>query len=163
MPAPLDFSVSHSGDLVGLAVATSQGGDRRSRAVGLDVERIAPVADGAAPDIVLSPAERDAFDPLEAAAQIPAFFRYWVRKEAVLKATGEGLAVPMTHLTVSRPDQPPRLAEWQGRPAFPACVSLHDLTARSGYAAALALVGRDVAVVERDAAGLISEAQLLTA
>jgi 4'-phosphopantetheinyl transferase len=154
--AALDFSVSHSGDLIALAVTRDKAGDGMRRAVGVDVEQIAHVPDGPPADAVLSPRERIAFDRLEAGTRTTAFFRYWVRKEALLKATGDGLAVAMTRLTVSAPDQPPRLVHWQGRPDLPAGASLHDLQARPGYAAALALVGHDAVVVCRDATELMT-------
>lgn len=152
----LDFSLSHSGAVIALAIARSRAGDRGPRAVGIDVELVAQAVAAEAPvDIVLSQAERIAFRRLDASVKPVAFFRYWVRKEAVLKATGDGLAVPMTRLTVSGPDQPPRLAAWEGRPSFPAAVALHDLHAGSGYAAALAIVGQDCAVSSHDASGLV--------
>ena len=84
-----------------------------------------------------------------------AFFRYWVRKEAVLKATGDGLSIPLTQLTVSGPDQPPELCGWIGRPLLPGIVTMYDLDAAPSYAAALALVGRDATVQEWDAAVLL--------
>lgn len=158
MRAGLDFSVSHSGDMVVFAVTRSRAGDGARRAVGVDVELIsAAVADEAPVGIVLSAAERKAFSMLDAREQPKAFFRYWVRKEAVLKATGDGLAVPMTDLTVTAPDQAARLAHWQGRPDLPARVSVHDLGARPGYAAAIAFAGRDAAVASYDATELITE------
>ena len=40
------------------------------------------------------------------------FFRYWVAKEAVLKATGDGLRTPMTALSMSPADEPPVLVDW---------------------------------------------------
>jgi 4'-phosphopantetheinyl transferase len=160
----VDFSVSHSGDVIGLAIARSQDGGGATRLVGLDVELMDPATAKEAPvDVVLSAPEHLSYRKLDAAARPAAFFRYWVRKEAVLKATGEGLRVPMTHLTMSAPDQPPWLAEWQGRPGYPAQVSMHDLRARPGYAAALALVGLDAIVIYRDAAGLMSDPGMLPA
>jgi 4'-phosphopantetheinyl transferase len=154
----VDFSVSHAGDVIGLAIARSHDGTGARRTVGLDVELMDAAAAREAPvDIVLSAAEHLAYRRLDAAARPTAFFRSWVRKEAVLKATGDGLRVSMTHLTMSAFDQPPRLTAWQGRPGYPALVSMHDLPARPGYLATLALVGRDARVVCHDAAGLISE------
>jgi 4'-phosphopantetheinyl transferase len=157
--AALDFSISHSGDLIALAVTRNDAGARR--AVGLDVEQICAAIAGEAPvDIALSPAELIEFDQLSITAQPMAFFRYWVRKEAVLKATGDGLRVPMTHLTLSGPDQPPRLTEWQGRPAFPDSVAIHDLEVKPGYAAALAIIGCDAVVACHDSALLVGKPQL---
>jgi 4'-phosphopantetheinyl transferase len=162
--AAIDFSVSHSGDVIGLAITRSLAAGGASRLVGLDVELInAATAKEAPVDMVLSATEHLSYRKLDVATRPTAFFRYWVRKEALLKATGEGLRVPMTHLTMSAPDQPPRLAEWQGRPGYPALVSMHDLPARPGYAAAVALVGRDAAVICHDAAELINDSGLLSA
>jgi 4'-phosphopantetheinyl transferase len=156
----VDFSVSHSGDIVGLAVAGNPGGSDRPEPggtrVGLDVEQIAVLPEDPA-DLVLSAAELRAFGHLGAAVRPAAFFRYWVRKEALLKATGDGLLVAMTDVTVSPPDQAPRLTEWRGRPGFPDRVALHDLRAPSGYAAAVAFVDGNPAVKNHDAAELVSE------
>ena len=94
----IEFSVSHAGERV--VVALTRGGP-----VGVDVESLHRRADvdTLAPH-VLSQAERDARGGDDADAT--RFLRYWTRKEAVLKATGDGLNAPMTELTVSDPDQP---------------------------------------------------------
>jgi 4'-phosphopantetheinyl transferase len=142
------FSVSHSGDLVGVAFGIASG-------IGLDVERVAPPrADGLA-DAVLSPAERAEFDRSDPARRGHDFFRYWVRKEAVLKATGEGLRVPLPNLTISPADQAPRLVQWSGRPDAAARFALYDLDCDPGHAASLAIIGERPQVREYDAAGLI--------
>jgi 4'-phosphopantetheinyl transferase len=157
--AALDFSISHSGDLIALAVTRNEAGARR--AVGVDVEQISAAIAGEAPvDIALSPAEVVEFGQLSITARPMAFFRYWVRKEAVLKATGDGLRVPMTQLTLSGPDQPPRLIAWQGRPGFSGSVTIHDLEVKPGYAAALAIIGRDAVVSCHDAAVLVGMPRL---
>jgi 4'-phosphopantetheinyl transferase len=142
------FSVAHSGDLVGVAFATAP-------AVGLDVERIAPPrADGLA-DAVLSPQERAEFDRLDPGRRGRDFFRYWVRKEAVVKATGEGLRVPLRDLTVSAAGEPARLVGWAGRPDAPGRFALYDLEGGPGHAACLAVIGARPAVREYDAGALI--------
>jgi 4'-phosphopantetheinyl transferase len=153
--ADLDVSVSHSAELVAVAVTRVSAGGLARRSVGVDVEREVPLAGQELDDIVLSPAERLAFDALDGQARQQAFFRYWVRKEAVLKATGDGLAVSPAELTVSAPDQPPRLCDWRARPGLVGRVWMHDLDAPPGYAASLALVGRDAVVLECDAAALM--------
>ena len=92
LPGGPGFSLTHSGRLVGVAV-------RPDGPVGLDVEQVRDVADlSALAEHVRSPAERArAADAVDA----PAFFRTWTRKEALLKATGEGLATPMATLTLA--------------------------------------------------------------
>ena len=81
----LHFNVSHSGDLALYAV-TQEG------PVGIDVEQMRPVSDldGVA-DVVMSPRERAAFAALDESDRPDFFHSTWVRKEAYLKASGDGL------------------------------------------------------------------------
>jgi 4'-phosphopantetheinyl transferase len=152
----LDFSVSHSGDLIAVAVVRDRRHDGPAdRAVGVDVEQVVALREPSLPRTVLSAAEYAAFDRCQADSKVTAFFRYWVRKEAVLKATGDGLTVPLSQLTVSGPDRPAALQTWPERPHLPATVTMHDLYARPGYAAAVALIGRAAEVREWDAATLL--------
>lgn len=95
-PPPLLLSIAHSGSLAALAVT-------RTGAVGVDVEG---GANGRRSGLRI--AERR-FAPEEVAALLAApehertavFLRIWTRKEAYLKATGEGLARPMSSFAVS--------------------------------------------------------------
>jgi 4'-phosphopantetheinyl transferase len=56
----------------------------------------------------MTPAERRRLDSLEASARVRAAAECWVRKEAYLKACGDGLTVPLTSVDVSDA-QPARL------------------------------------------------------
>lgn len=79
--------------------------------VGVDVEEIDAVAAHPVADVLLSPGERAAGHPLDAES----LTRTWVRKEALLKATGHGLHVPPSAVTLSLPgDGEPRLLAWDG-------------------------------------------------
>lgn len=127
------FSVSHSGGRVAAAV-TGAG------PVGVDVEARAPITDGLAPR-VLAPEELADFETLDAPSQAAAFFTYWVRKEAVLKATGDGLRVPMPHLRVSDWRGPAALRSFKDRPGLG--MRLFDLAVSDGYAAAVAVMADD--------------------
>jgi 4'-phosphopantetheinyl transferase len=128
--ADLELSVSHSGDLI--AVAAANGAP-----LGVDVERNDGRRDTEAlARFILGEAERP-----EAAADPRAFLRAWTRKEAVTKATGDGLRVPFTQVIVSGADEPPRVIAWP-YPEPPDRVSLFDLDAADGYLAALAVIGR---------------------
>jgi len=107
----IELSVSHSGDWVGLAIGTAP--------VGLDVEQIDPKldVDGVA-RMSLAPEE---LAELAGAADKPrAFARYWTRKEALLKATGDGIA-GLQSVVVSAPDQPGAVVRWEGHDG-PACL-----------------------------------------
>lgn len=121
---PVTVSMSSSGSWVAAAVRV---GDRD---VGIDVQSVDEVAAGPVADLL---GRREvAFGAIELS-------RIWARKEAVLKATGDGLRVSPSDLVVSAPDAPPRLLSWRGRELPP--VSLHDLDAPTGYVAALAVLG----------------------
>lgn len=137
----LAFSVSHSGDVVGVAFTGAP-------AVGLDVEQINPARAQGLAASALSATERQDFERVHPDHRGSAFFRYWVRKEAVLKATSEGLRVPLQDLTVSGADQPPRVLGWVGRPDAPARFTLRDLDARPGHAASVAVIGARPAIPE---------------
>ena len=82
------------------------------------------------------------------------FFRSWSRKEALVKATGDGLSVPLNEVVVDDAAAGPRLVAYPGRPRLAA--RLFDLERRDGYAAALAvLTAAPVEVVERSALNLL--------
>lgn len=83
--AGLAFNVSNSGDLALCAVT-------RGGPVGIDLEQVRPMADldGVA-ELVLGPNERAAFAALGESDRLRLFHAAWTRKEAYLKARGEGL------------------------------------------------------------------------
>jgi 4'-phosphopantetheinyl transferase len=83
----LRFSCSSSGDLALVAVA-------RGRRVGIDVERLRPVADalGIARSLLASE-EHTALLALSGAERDAAFLRAWTRIEARVKVCGAGLAM----------------------------------------------------------------------
>ncbi len=129
----LRVSVSHSGRHV--VVALCEGAD-----VGIDVERVNPVSSLVrAADRVLSPAELDRLPP-PGPDRLAACFTTWSRKESVLKATGDGMRVPMPMLTVSAPDQPARLLDFVGRPELVGRSTIADLSPGPGYVAAVTVL-----------------------
>ncbi len=145
----LELSLSHSGDRVVVAIA-------RAVAIGVDVERVdaEKVSDGLIAS-ALDTAERRELERLPRPSRVPGFLRYWSRKEAVLKATGDGLAVAPAAIRVSSPLQPPCVLRGQQalRDAWP--IRMHDLDAGAGHVAALASVGAPLAVRNHDAAYLL--------
>jgi 4'-phosphopantetheinyl transferase len=132
----LQFNVSHSGDLVlvGLAVG---------RAIGIDIERIrTDVAVERIAERFFSPRERAALATLEPSRQIDCFFACWTRKEAYIKAHGEGLSLPLDGFDVSLlPAEEPRLLETRPEPAEAQRWVLRELDVGPGYRAALAVEG----------------------
>ena len=134
LPGGPGFSLSHSGDLVGVAV-------RPGAAVGLDVEQVRDIADlPALAAHVWSPTER-ARDGTPGPA---AFFRTWTRKEAVLKAAGDGLATPMADITLAADGG---IVAWPDRGSW----WLRDLSPAPDHPAAVAGPGADAPeIVEAD-------------
>ncbi|MEZ7003797.1 4'-phosphopantetheinyl transferase superfamily protein [Streptomyces sp. AD55] len=102
------FSLSHAGDFVVLAVC-----DRGSP--GVDVEQPGRRDFARLAGRVLSRAEARDFSALPAGLLDWAGCRYWTRKEALLKATGHGLSLPMREITVTRPGRAAALLDWTGR------------------------------------------------
>jgi len=125
----LQASVSHSGDVVAVAV-TGAG------PVGVDVEADRAIDFSAVTGSVCTPAERACVTGLDD------FYAYWTRKEAVLKATGDGLRRPMTDLSMAPPGSPPVLLAL-GSDAAPAC-RMADISAGDGYHAAVAVLTGDL-------------------
>jgi 4'-phosphopantetheinyl transferase len=158
----LELSLSHTDGWVICAVS-------RTGRVGVDIEERAPaprVRDGLA-DRILTPAEAVVYRSLpEGAGRNAGFCAYWARKEAVLKADGRGLRVPLSALDVSRPDEPPALLSAPPLPGA-AVTTLHTLHGPAGpierplpQARVLAHIGttsahRTVTVVEAHAGDLL--------
>ncbi len=126
------FNLAHADALIVCAVA-SQG------EVGVDVERVRPLAGMRLAARYFSARERAALERLSPAEQKRAFFRLWVRKEAYSKARGQGLALPLTAFDVTVTDAPPRLLADRCHPHDAGQWSLRDLMPpHNGYVAALA-------------------------
>ena len=108
--------------------------------VGVDVESHSVIADanrfGQLDRILLTPAERQLLG--EIGDRVGSLTRWWVRKEAVLKASGEGLTVEPATLLMSAPNEAPRLLGWRGR-SVPA-LWMSDLDVGTGYEAAVVVV-----------------------
>jgi 4'-phosphopantetheinyl transferase len=83
-PSAPCFNLSHSGALVAVAVAR--------REVGVDIEQLRPVAhrDGVA-ERIMNPDELARYQALDDVARSDFLLWVWARKEALVKATGEGI------------------------------------------------------------------------
>jgi 4'-phosphopantetheinyl transferase len=143
-------SLSHSGDRAAVAVAWHT-------AIGVDVEAVT-LRGADLPLTALSGAERDQLASLPPTDRLSAFIRYWTRKEATVKATGDGLLAPPERITMSPPDEPPELRGWVDRPRPRSPIFLTDLDPGPRYRAALATLGRPLRVAVRDAAPLLAAA-----
>jgi 4'-phosphopantetheinyl transferase len=94
---PLHFNLSHSRHLALLAVC-------RTCPVGVDVERIRPIPelDEIAANFFSMQENALLADASGTEKKLEAFFRVWTRKEAYLKATGEGIALQLGQVDCSR-------------------------------------------------------------
>jgi 4'-phosphopantetheinyl transferase len=124
----LEVSISHSGDWVVLAVT-------EGAPVGVDVEELRDASVDELAGICFSPDELATFRALPADSRRGAFFTYWARKEAVVKATGKGMTVPMTKLTLTAHDEPPRLVASATTEVDPAVTHMTDLDRGPDYRA----------------------------
>src|SRR5271157_1774044 len=94
-PFDLRFNVSHT---EGLALLAFVG----KREIGIDVEKIRPQPDAAKlAERFFSTRERRDLAHLSGSDLQKAFFRCWSRKEAYIKARGDGLSLPLNQFDVS--------------------------------------------------------------
>jgi len=130
------FNVSHAGGSALYAVT-------RGREVGIDLERVrADRLSSQGAKRILSPNEQVELSKLPVARQPAAWFRYWTRKEAYVKARGTGLFHPLHQIDMSpesngilsipaAPDEQASTSRW----------TIVDFDLGAEYVAALALEG----------------------
>ena len=132
----LSFNMSDSGELAVYAFTLSE----TSPTIGIDVEQIEPaVAQERISEHFFSAYEIATLRALPAAERIHGFFNCWTRKEAYLKATGDGLTLPLDQFDVSlTPGEPAELLRAAGGIDTSHWV-LHELKVGCGYTAAVAV------------------------
>lgn len=134
---PLKFNLAHSGSFAAYAFAVGC-------EVGVDIEEVRPVPDQE--NIVrrfFSAEECEEWLELEPSQRDYAFFRCWTRKEAYIKALGDGLSIPLDSFRVSlQPGVPPRLIHAAGESTPASRWSLCSLAPAEGYVGSLALPAR---------------------
>ncbi len=132
------FNVSHSGGVALMAFT-------RVREIGVDIEHLRPDVDlESIAGRFFSAEEQKQFSALSAEDKGEAFFRCWTRKEAYIKATGDGLSLPLNQFDVAltptrdncllatRPDST-EASRWL----------LKEVPGGTGYVAALCVRGAD--------------------
>ncbi|HEY9619870.1 MAG TPA: 4'-phosphopantetheinyl transferase superfamily protein [Crinalium sp.] len=128
----LRFNLSHSHGLTLYAFTVHQ-------QIGVDIEYIRATPD--AEQIVnsyFSEQEKATFSRLSPDQQSIAFFNGWTRKEAYLKAIGDGLAHPLNQIEVTlTPDEPATLRSLTKQPQCSDRWLLQNINVNANYAAAL--------------------------
>lgn len=124
----LCFNVSHSQGMALYAIALN-------RPVGIDVEQIRPIDADQIASRFFTPNEYAALCALPPEKRQDAFFRLWTHKEALVKATGEGLhGLKQTDIAFLLNPQAtqPNLQNW----------FLHQIELDSRYKGAIAIQGK---------------------
>lgn len=133
-PGGIQFNMAHSGALAAIAIT-------RDVAIGVDIELVHPIEE--IPELVsqfFSQRESALFQVLPEAKRLEAFFNLWTRKEAWLKATGEGIGHLLNQVEVTfEPGRPARLLNlplgYTGRGNW----TLHHLVPLHSFVAAMAI------------------------
>jgi len=131
----LHWSVSHSGEIILVAFTVNA-------LVGVDVEWIRPFISYDTTHIIegiLTEKEAVHLSNLPKKERLKGILSYWTRKEAVLKATGEGLNTSPQKVEVSGPYQKPVLKKFEGHQDLLSQCVLMDFFLHPEYQASLAI------------------------
>jgi 4'-phosphopantetheinyl transferase len=111
--------------------------------VGIDVERLREIPEmEQIAQRFFSSDEWAALTSLLPGERLLSFYLAWTRKEAYVKAVGDGLHIPLGSFSVTlRPREPARLVRFDQDAALARDWQIHNLEAPAGYAAALAYCG----------------------
>jgi 4'-phosphopantetheinyl transferase len=132
------FNISHSGGIALFAFA-------HRREIGVDVEQVRRDFDvEAIARRFFSPREQAELAAFPAEERVDAFFRCWTRKEAYIKATGDGLSLPLTQFDVSlAAGETCALLETRPEASEAGRWLLQEVPGGPEYIAALCVRGRD--------------------
>lgn len=135
---PLRFNLSHSHGFALLAVT-------HEREVGIDIEKVRPeVATEQIAEEFFSESEVRTLRSLPEGEQTSAFFNCWTRKEAYIKARGEGLSFPLDRFDVSlAPGEPAALLRTADDPAEAKLWRMENIDPYPGYKGAIVVLGHD--------------------
>ncbi|MDA0746277.1 MAG: 4'-phosphopantetheinyl transferase superfamily protein [bacterium] len=133
----LHFNLSHSGGLGLLALV-------RGQRIGADVEQIREkVRHEQIANRFFSSGEVEALGRLPQPQRVVAFFTCWTRKEAYIKAIGEGLSCPLDRFDVSVvPGEPAELLCVRGDPGATTQWTMRALDLGPGYVGAVVVEGK---------------------
>jgi 4'-phosphopantetheinyl transferase len=138
---PLRFNVSHSGAWALIAMTLEH-------RIGVDVEQVRQLEN--IDDLArnsFSKVELDVYQHLPGEQRTQAFFHAWTRKEAFIKACGEGLSRPLTDFDVSlAPQDPVQVLQVAGDPTAARRWTLSALEPAVGCVGAVAVERPDTRI-----------------
>lgn len=132
----LHFNVTHSGDLLLVVVG-------RVASLGIDVERVRPIVHWErVARRAFSRIETEKISALPPEKRAAAFVACWTRKEACVKAVGEGVWTAFNRFEVTvTPGEPAEVLSVDDVPESAADWSLYHLEPAPGFVGALAVLG----------------------
>jgi 4'-phosphopantetheinyl transferase len=136
----LFFNLAHSKNMALFAF-------NHNHEIGIDIEQIRPLDDlNAIAERVFTEIEIDYLTNTKEDKKLNAFFKLWTRKEATIKASGEGLTAPLKEITTTDKTGKilkniPYLQEYKCK--------LKELKVKAGYAATVAaqLENREIQII----------------
>jgi 4'-phosphopantetheinyl transferase len=133
-PRALQFNVSHSAGIALIAVSAEHN-------LGVDLEKMRTEVDTTAlAERFFSLRERATLRSLPDHLRSTGFYACWTRKEAFLKATGDGLSFPLADFSVTtHPDLMPEVEEVLGNKVARKEWFLADVSVDDGFRAAVAI------------------------
>lgn len=135
----LCFNLSHSGTYIVYAFSWN-------RELGIDIEKIKTIKD--ADSIVgrfYSEHENNDYFSLPDTVRSKAFFNCWTRKEAYIKARGDGLHFPLNRFSISiNPDDPPVLIDVKDEPLEKDRWHFHEFKVNDEYCSVIAIEDKKI-------------------
>lgn len=114
----IDFNITHAGEFVACTIGSGV-------KLGIDIEQHQDIC---LPDYSNTMSDAQWNDINNSVNPTETFFNYWTRKEAIIKADGKGLSIPLGTIRLER-----TIGYAEGN-----CWFIHQITIGEGYSASLA-------------------------